>query len=220
MALLPTAVYHSPRRTQPLSPSALPVRRDAEDTVPLSRRQSTTRHNRQNSNSVSGSRCEVSQERQEPSSGHEPAAGPRLPEFPVPPAGRSGAGRRLASRKVVLHARRRLHPRRRLSKQRVDAHPPVCGLRSRKPHTLRHTFASMLIEAGEPLTYVQQQLGHHSPSFTLAVYGHLLPRGDRRAVDRLDDATFRNPDAATPTGASPIRSDSPLLSPAVSNRPL
>ena len=75
------------------------------------------------------------------------------------------------------------------------------GIRYRKPHTLRHTFASMLIEAGEPLTYVQQQLGHHSPAFTLAVYGHLLPRGDRRAVDRLDDATFRNP-AATAESVS------------------
>lgn len=53
----------------------------------------------------------------------------------------------------------------------------------------------MLIEAGEPLTYVQQQLGHHSPAFTLKVYGHLLPRGDRRAVDMLDDTTIRNPAA-------------------------
>jgi integrase len=69
------------------------------------------------------------------------------------------------------------------------------ALRYRKPHTLRHTCASMLIEAGEPLTYVQQQLGHHSPAFTLKIYGHLLPRGTRRAVDALDDATIRNPHA-------------------------
>jgi integrase len=68
-------------------------------------------------------------------------------------------------------------------------------LRYRKPHTLRHTYASMLIEAGEPLIYVQQQLGHHSAPFTLSVYGHLLPRGDRRAVDALDDAAIRNPHA-------------------------
>jgi integrase len=74
-------------------------------------------------------------------------------------------------------------------------------LRHRKPHALRHTFASFLIEGGD-LKYVQEQLGHHSPAFTLAVYGHLLPRGDRRAVDRLDDATFRNPDATPEPGGS------------------
>ncbi len=75
------------------------------------------------------------------------------------------------------------------------------GIRYRKPHALRHTFASLLIEHGEPLTYVQRQLGHHSPAFTLEVYGHLLPRGDRRAVDALDDTTSRNPGATvSPVG--------------------
>jgi integrase len=53
-------------------------------------------------------------------------------------------------------------------------------LRYRKPHTLRHTFASLLIEAREDLPYVQHQLGHHSPAFTLRAYGHLMPRQGRR----------------------------------------
>jgi integrase len=89
-------------------------------------------------------------------------------------------------------------------------------LRYRKPHTMRHTFASLLIEAGEPLTYVQQQLGHHSAAFTLKVYGHLLPRGDRRAVDALDDApgtraaekgaTIRNPPATEHASSSQFSS--------------
>lgn len=82
------------------------------------------------------------------------------------------------------------------------------GLRYRKPLTLRHTFASLLIEGGESLKYVQEQLGHHSPAFTLAVYGHLLPRGDRRAVDRLDDATERNPRATEPTESDSLLNDS------------
>jgi hypothetical protein len=69
----------------------------------------------------------------------------------------------------------------------------------------------MLIEAGEPLTYVQQQLGHHSPAFILGVYGHLLARGDRRAVDWVDDATFRNPGATTAASVSePIHDSEPL----------
>jgi hypothetical protein len=40
---------------------------------------------------------------------------------------------------------------------------------------------------------VSQQLGHHSPAFTLQVYGHLLPRNRRGEVNRLDrPATIRN----------------------------
>lgn len=74
-------------------------------------------------------------------------------------------------------------------------------LRYRKPHTLRHSFASFLIQAGEPITYAQEQLGHHSAAFTLAVYGHFVPRGDRRAVDALDDATGRNLRATEPDHA-------------------
>jgi hypothetical protein len=90
------------------------------------------------------------------------------------------------------------------------------GLRYRKPHTLRHTFASLLIEGGESLKYVREQLGHHSPAFTLAVYGHLLPRGDRRAVDRLDDATDRNPCATETAEAESLVSDPAEIHPQVS----
>ncbi len=66
------------------------------------------------------------------------------------------------------------------------------GIRYRKPHCLRHTFASLLIAAGEDIVYVSKQLGHHSAAFTLKVYAHLIPRGERRGVDKLDDATTRN----------------------------
>jgi integrase len=75
------------------------------------------------------------------------------------------------------------------------------GLRYRKPHTLRHTFASMLIQAGESLAYVKEQLGHASITLTVDTYGHLIPGTNKAAVDRLDDATRRNPDATNVTGA-------------------
>ena len=90
------------------------------------------------------------------------------------------------------------------------------GLRYRKPHTLRHTFASLLIEAGESLKYVQEQLGHHSPAFTLAVYGHHIPRGDRRAVDRSDDAPTRNPRATEHDDDDSLLSESAQIHPEVS----
>jgi integrase len=63
---------------------------------------------------------------------------------------------------------------------------------------VRHTFASLLIQQGESLAYVKEQLGHHSIQMTVDVYGHLVPGGNRQAVDKLDgleNATIRNPDA-------------------------
>lgn len=69
------------------------------------------------------------------------------------------------------------------------------GLREIRIHDLRHTFASLLIQNGESLAYVKEQLGHHSIRLTVDVYGHLMPGGDKAAVDKLDQvetATIRN----------------------------
>jgi len=74
------------------------------------------------------------------------------------------------------------------------------GLRYVTPHCLRHTYASLLIAQGESPAYVKEQMGHYSIRVTVDTYGHLVPGGNRAAVDRLDDvpgATIRNP-AATP----------------------
>jgi len=57
----------------------------------------------------------------------------------------------------------------------------------RNLHSLRHTFASILIQNGESLAYVKDQLGHHSIQLTVDTYGHLAPGGNREAVDRLDE---------------------------------
>jgi integrase len=61
------------------------------------------------------------------------------------------------------------------------------GLAQRNLHFLRHTFASLLIQQGESLAYVKEQMGHSSIDITVDVYGHLVPGGNRQAVDRLDD---------------------------------
>ena len=52
---------------------------------------------------------------------------------------------------------------------------------------LRHTFASLLIQQGESLAYVKEQMGHHSIQVTVDIYGHLVPGGNKAAVDRLDE---------------------------------
>jgi len=69
------------------------------------------------------------------------------------------------------------------------------GLRRVRVHDLRHTYASLLIQAGESLAYIKDQLGHHSIRVTVDVYGHLEPGRNKAAVDKLDDATTRNPGA-------------------------
>ena len=80
-------------------------------------------------------------------------------------------------------------------------------LRYIRVHDLHHTFASLLIQQGESLAYVKEQLGHHSIRMTVDVYGHLVPGGNRQAVDRLDGlerATIRNLSA---TNAGNVVSD-------------
>jgi integrase len=54
-------------------------------------------------------------------------------------------------------------------------------------YDLRHTFASLLLAKGEPITYVSAQLGHADATTTLRWYARWLPRTDKRAVDALDD---------------------------------
>jgi integrase len=66
------------------------------------------------------------------------------------------------------------------------------GLRHVRIHDLRHTYASLLIQQGESLAYIRDQLGHHSIQVTVDIYGHLVPGGNKAAVDRLDDAPKRN----------------------------
>jgi len=77
------------------------------------------------------------------------------------------------------------------------------GLRQIHPHVLRHTFASLLLSNGEPITYVKEQLGHASIQLTVDTYGHLIPGANKAAVDRLDDAECISP--ATNRRATPAK---------------
>ena len=62
---------------------------------------------------------------------------------------------------------------------------------------MRHTFASLLVQDGVPITYVAAQLGHRDSSITLRVYSHWLPDASRAGlVDRLDETTEDGPQTA------------------------
>jgi integrase len=58
-------------------------------------------------------------------------------------------------------------------------------LRTRSPHDLRHTYATILLMAHISPAYVQKQLGHHSISMTVDIYGHWIPGEGRERLDKV-----------------------------------
>lgn len=77
-------------------------------------------------------------------------------------------------------------------------------LRRIRFHDLRHTYASLLIGQGESLAYIKDQMGHSSIKITVDTYGHLVPGGNRQAVDRLDDVDTGNSKDQGSTGSKTV----------------
>lgn len=62
----------------------------------------------------------------------------------------------------------------------------AAGIERCTPHTLRHTFASILINNRETPVFVCSQMGHANPHVTYSIYAHLFD-----AQDRVDEARER-----------------------------
>lgn len=61
------------------------------------------------------------------------------------------------------------------------------GVAPLRLHGLRHTHATLLLQAGVPVKVVSQRLGHASVQLTLDVYAHVLPAMDADAAGRFAD---------------------------------
>ena len=63
----------------------------------------------------------------------------------------------------------------------------AAGLPRIRFHDLRHSYASLQLGNGQTVLYVQNQLGHSSPTVTLNVYSHLLQDRNPTAAKALED---------------------------------
>ncbi|MFD7185551.1 tyrosine-type recombinase/integrase [Streptomyces sp. NPDC059904] len=52
-------------------------------------------------------------------------------------------------------------------------------------HVTRHTFASIVLQAGETITQLAAWLGHADPAFTLRTYVHFMPKSGRKGLAAL-----------------------------------
>lgn len=75
----------------------------------------------------------------------------------------------------------------------------AAGLPKIRFHDLRHTHASLLLKAGVPIKVVSERLGHATPSFTLDVYGWVMPgmQAEAAAVFSRLMSTTRFPSPST-----------------------
>ena len=60
------------------------------------------------------------------------------------------------------------------------------GLQEACFHNLRHSFAVAALQSGDDIKTVQENLGHHSASFTLDDYGHVSERMKQDSAARME----------------------------------
>lgn len=64
------------------------------------------------------------------------------------------------------------------------------GLPRIRLHDLRHSHASIALQAGVPVKVISERLGHESPAFTLKQYAHVMPGMQATAACQVADAVF------------------------------
>jgi len=77
------------------------------------------------------------------------------------------------------------HPCRALASRHYRQVVKAADVRPIKVHGLRHTVATLLLQAGVPVQVVAQRLGHAQISMTLETYAHATPNLQADAASRL-----------------------------------
>ncbi len=98
------------------------------------------------------------------------------------------------SANALVFPSRRGTPLRRQNLLRAVLYPALA--RARLPritwHQMRHSLATTLIEAGEPVEVVSRLLGHADPTITMRVYSQAFARRQRQAADTIDQLAREN----------------------------
>lgn len=64
------------------------------------------------------------------------------------------------------------------------------GIRRIRLHDLRHTWASVALQAGVPLKVVSERLGHATSAVTADIYSHVSPGMRTDAAERVASLIF------------------------------
>lgn len=74
------------------------------------------------------------------------------------------------------------------------------GVRYRRPYQTRHTYASMMLSAGEHPMWVAQQMGHSDWTMIARVYGRWMPAADASAGEKAEQQFSKNDRVMTASG--------------------
>jgi integrase len=82
----------------------------------------------------------------------------------------------------------------------IRAERGIAPLPKVTPHALRRTYISLMLEAGAPLPYVMDQVGHADSKTTLEIYAQVQKRVSRKTVHAAFDELLNGANRAAITG--------------------